>query len=203
MTKHAQVVAWLDGHVGEHEQPMGSNTGPFVISCQRATWLAGTHWPWCVATWVKAWTVAGLKLPYLGAGAFAMLDWYRAHLPAWVVPLAKAKPGAAIIFNIGSGHCATLEKPYDGGPVVHTIDGNWGDAVTRVAHPANLVRGCVDPVEAGTVQPAKKPVYEVVTSASGHSKIVFVSGSKTVGRKLPQLLNRFGGVTVRRRKKQA
>jgi len=192
----------MQQNVGQHEQPMGSNTGPFVQECQRATWLAGTRWPWCAATVCKAWTEAGFKLPYKGAGAYAMLDWYRQHLPNWVVPLAKAKPGAAIIFNIGAGHVGVLEKRYDGGPVVHTIDGNWGDAVTRVTHPANLVRGCVDPVEAGTVPAAKKPVYEVVTSASGHKKLVFASGAKGVGKKIPQLLNRFGGLTIKRRKKQ-
>lgn len=189
-------------NLGQHEQPPGSNRGVFVQQCQAATWLPGSGWPWCVAAWVKAWTTTGLKLPYLGAGAYQMLAWYQQHLPRWVVPLAKAKPGAAVILNIGSGHCAMLEHPYDGGPVVHTIDGNWGDAVARVQHPAGQVRGCVDPVEAGKPAPARPPVYEVVTSASGHRKLVFASGARTVGRKLPQLLNRWGGVTITRRKKK-
>jgi hypothetical protein len=152
---------------------------------------------------VKAWTVAGRKLPYLGAGAYPMLDWYKTHLPLWVVPLEKATPGAAVVFNIGAGHVGTLAKPYTGGPTVSTIDGNWGDAVTAVEHAVGDIRGIVDPPEKqlGVVVPAKPPVFEVVTSASGHSKLVYASGAKAVGKKLPQLLNRFGGVTISRRKK--
>jgi hypothetical protein len=131
-----------------------------------------------------------------------MLDWYRKNAPAWVVPLAKAKPGAAVIVNIGSGHLATLELPYKAGDkVVHTIDGNWGDAVARTMHPVSAIRGVIDPPEnAPPMPPAKPKVFEVVTSASGQKKVVFVSGSKTISRKLPELLNRFGGLTIRRRK---
>ena len=203
MTKHQHVVAWLREHVGQHEVPMGSNTGAFVRSCQAATWLPGSRWPWCVATWVKAWTVAGYKLPYKGAGAYAMLAWYKAHAPNWVVPLALARPGSAVILNIGAGHLATLVKPYDGHGVVYTIDGNWGNKVTPVTHPASLVRGCVDPPETHAIAPAKPPVFDVVRSASGHSKVVFTGGQTAVGQKVAKLLNTWGGVTIRRRKKKA
>lgn len=204
MSKHEAVVAWLEKHVGEHEVPAGSNTGPFVQQCQAATWLPGSRWPWCVATWVKAWTVAGYKLPYLGAGAYAMADWYKQHCPAWIVPLSKAKPGAAVILNIGAGHCATLVEKYVSGGSIKTIDGNWGDKVSATTHKVSEIRCVIDPPEkqTGIIPPAKKPVFEVVTAASGHSKVVFVSGSKAIGRKLPQLLNRFGGVTIRRRKRK-
>lgn len=201
LAKHAAALQFMEANVGQREQPPGSNRGPFVQECQAATWLAGSGWPWCCATIIKAWTVAGFSLPWRGAGAWALLDWYRAHLPKTVVPLKDARPGSAVVFNIGTGHVGMLEKQYDGGAFVHTIDGNWQDAVTRVAHPVNVVRGVVDPVETGTVPAAKHAKWEVVTSASGHSKIVFASGSKGIGRKLPQLLNRFGGVTIRRRKK--
>lgn len=202
LTKHQRVVKFMQDNIGKRENPPGSNTGSFVRSCQAATWLAGTRWPWCVATWVKACAVAGIKLPYRGAGAYTLLAWYRKHLPKWVVPLRQAKPGSAVILNIGAGHLAVLEKPYRGGKYVHTIDGNWGDKVSRVAHPASLVRGCVDPVEGGVVPPAKPPVFDVVTSASGHRKLVYSSSAKAVGKKLPKLLNRFGGLTITRRKRK-
>lgn len=204
MNKHETAVAFLERNVGQHESPMGSNTGTFVQECQAATWLAGTRWPWCVATWVKAWTVAGYKLPYRGAGAYAMLDWYRANAPKWVVPLSLAEPGAAIILNIGAGHCATLAKKYVSGGTVYCIDGNWGDQVARTEHPVSLIRGVIDPPEKqlGKIPPVKRAKWEVVTSASGHSKVVFASGETGIGKKLPKLLNRFGGVTIRRRKKQ-
>lgn len=202
-TEHQAALAWLKKHVGEHEQPMGSNRGAFVQLCQAATWLAGSGWPWCVATWVKAWTVAGYKLPYKGAGAYVMLDWYRKNAPAWVVPLSKAKPGAAVILNIGSGHLATLAEKYVSGGSIKTIDGNWGDKVEATTHQVSEIRGVIDPPEkAPPMPPAKPPVWEVVTSASGHKKLVFASGAKGVGRKLPQLLNRFGGVTIQRRKRK-
>lgn len=203
MTKHEKSLKFMRDNLGQHEQPMGSNTGLFVRECQASTWLAGTRWPWCAATIVRAWTVAGFKFPYRGASAYGMLDYYRAHLPKWVVPVAKAKPGAAVIFNIGSGHVAMLAKPFsETEPNVVTIGGNEGDAVREETRRIGLVRGCVDPVEVGTPPAAKKPVYEVVGSISGHQKIVFVSGAKGVGKKLPQLLNKFGGVTIQRRKKK-
>lgn len=201
MTKHEKAVEWMSKNVGQHEQPMGSNTGPFVRECQAATWLPGTSWPWCCAAVIKAWTVAGLPTPWKGAGAWALLDWYQQNLPKCVVPLTKARPGSAVVFNIGTGHVGILEKAYTFGQAVHTIDGNWGDAVTRVAHPVNLVRGVVDPAEAGTPPPGKPKRWEVATSASGHTKVVYVSGEKAVSKKLGQLLNRFGGVTIRRAKK--
>jgi hypothetical protein len=204
MTKHEKALKFMHDNLGQHEVPMGSNTGTFVLSCQRATWLGGTRWPWCCATIIKAWTVAGLPVPWRGAGAYALLDWYRSHLPKCVVPLSKARTGSAVIFNIGSGHVAMLAKPYsETEPNVVTIGGNEGDAVREVTRRATEVRGVVDPAELGTVAPAKPPkVFEVVGSVSGHKKIVFVSGAKGVSKKLPQLLNHFGGVTIRRRKKK-
>src|SRR3990167_5113278 len=97
LPKHDATLAWAKTHLGEHEVPWpvpvgqaGSNTGPFVKSCQAATWLDGTGWPWCIPFIVKGWAVAGFKLPYLGAGAYAMLDWYREHEPTRVVPLKDA-----------------------------------------------------------------------------------------------------------------
>lgn len=203
MTQHQQALAFARANLGKHEVPAGSNTGPFVIFCQRATWLGGTRWPWCVAFWVRAWTETGRKLPYRGAGAYAFLDWHRKNVPAWVVPIEKARPGAAVIFNIGSGHQAMLARPYaTTKPYVHTIDGNVGHAVASRERHVSTVRGVVDPPEKdlGTVPPAKVPMFEVVTSESGHSKLVYVSGAKAVSRKLGQILNRYGGVTIRRRK---
>lgn len=203
MTKHQKALEFMRNNLGAHEQPMGSNTGPFVRECQAATWLAGTRWPWCAATIVKAWTVAGFKFPYRGASAYGLLDYYQKHLPKWVVAVSAAKPGAAVVFKIGAGHVAMLEVPFaETEPLVQTIGGNEDDAVRRETRHVSLVRGVVDPIETGTVPPAKPPIFEVVTSASGHAKLVYVSGARAIGRKLPQLLNRWGGITIRRHKKK-
>jgi hypothetical protein len=202
--QHLDSLSWAQRNVGQHEQPMGSNTGPFVRSCQAATWLSGTRWPWCIAFWVKAWRVAGVVLPYLGAGAYATLDWYRKHLPGWVVPASRARPGALVIFNIGTGHGGMLSRPFaETDPWIETVDGNIGDKVSRNRRHISNVRGVIDPPEAGAppAPPVKKPVFEVVTSASGHTKVVYVSGSKAISRKLGAILNRYGGVTIRRRKR--
>lgn len=201
MTAHAKALAWVTGNIGQHEVPMGSNRGPFVQSCQAATWLKGTGWPWCVACWIKAWTVAGYKLPYLGAGAYQMFDWYKANLPAWVVPIERAKPGAACIWNEGAGHCSML-KSYDAKTrLVTTVDGNVSDSVAIRTRPVSMLRGVIDPPEHAPPPPvkAKPPVFEVVTSAAGH-KVIYVSGVKAISNKLPQILKRYGkGIIIRRR----
>lgn len=183
---------------------MGSNRGPFVQSCQAATWLGGTGWPWCVATWIKAWKMTGYELPYLGAGAYEFLRWHQQHVPAWIVPLRKAKPGAAVILNIGAGHLAMLDKPYKGGSVVHTVNGNVSDSVMYSDWPVTLVRGVVDPPEttAPAPKPKKLPLYEIVTSESGHAVLV-VSGRplKQMQKFLPKVLRNHLQVTIRRAKK--
>ena len=190
-------------NIGHHEHPPGSNRGAFVQRCHAATWLGGTGWTWCVAAWVKAWTAAGRKLPYRGAGAYATLDWYRKNLPGWVVPLEKAQPGAAVIFNIGSGHLGMLDKAYRfTKPSVGTVDGNVSDALERRVRDRSLVRGVVDPPrDIGTLKPVKPPLFEVVGSESGHKKI-YVSTAGAVAKKLPAILKRHPlGVTIRRRRR--
>lgn len=204
MTKHETALAWATTNIGKHEEPMGSNTGTFVRLCQAATSLGGTRWPWCVALWIKAWTVAGYPLPYRGAGAYTFLDWYRKHLPAWVpLQLWDARPGAAVIFNIGAGHLAMLAKPIlPGDTTVTTIGGNESDQVGEPkTRPLSLVRGIVDPIEnTPPPPPAKPPIYDVVTSESGHRKLVYASGATAISRKIARILNRHGGVTITPRK---
>lgn len=202
-TKHEKAVKWATQEIGQHEVPMGSNTGPFVQSCQAATSLQGTRWPWCVAAWIKAWTVAGYLLPYKGAGAYSFLDWYKQHLPSWVVAQEKAKPGAAVIFNIGSGHLAMLVKQIKpGDKTVTTIGGNESDMMKETVRDRSLIRGIVDPVEAGKVPVAVKPPkrFEVVTSESGKRKVIYASGPTAISKKIGKILNKYGGVTIRPKK---
>lgn len=205
MSQHTEALKWARSHVGETEHPRGSNRGPFVQRCQSQTWLPGTGWPWCVAFWIAAWKLgAQRKLPYLGAGAYAFLDWHRKHAPDWVVPIQRAKPGAACVWNVGAGHLSMLERPYsETTPLVHTIDGNVSDTVARRVRPISQLRGVVDPPETvkKPIKLAKPPVYEVVTSASGHSQVIYVSGVKAISKRLDQLLRKHGKLTIRRRRK--
>lgn len=202
---HAKALAWVKSNIGKTEVPPGSNRGPFVQKCQAATSLPGTGWPWCVATWIAAWKYgARVVLPYLGASAYGALDWYQANLPKWVVPRSMwgdAKPGAGVVFNIGSGHLGTLAKPIlPGDTTVTTIDGNTSDQVAQRVRSLTLVRGIIDPPEAVAktivTPPRKSKVFEVATSESGQRKVVYVSGPTAIGKKIAQILNRRGGVTI-------
>jgi hypothetical protein len=205
LSQHEKALAWARSKVGQHEQPMGSNSGIFVRSCQAATWLGGTGWPWCVAYFVKAWTVAERNLPYKGAGAYEFLRWHQQHLPGWVKPLEKARPGAAVIINTGSGHLAMLNKEWKKGDKhVNTVNGNVHDSVDYVDWPVSLVRGVVDPPEdIGKVPPAKPPRYEIVTSESGHTVLV-VSGRPygQLVKFLPKVLRNHRQITIRRSKRK-
>jgi hypothetical protein len=209
LSQHEKALAWARSNVGKHEEPWGSNNGPFVRSVQAASWLAPPKpgkkgWPWCVATWLKAWKVAGRVMPYLGAGAYSTLDWYRKHLPLWVVPLEKAKPGAAVIINTGAGHLAILNKPWSKGQkYVNTVNGNVHDSMDYTEWPASLVRGVVDPPEkqVGIVKPAKQPRYEIVTSESGHTVLIVSARPwKQLEKFLPKVRRNHVQFTIRRRK---
>jgi len=199
--KHAKALRSALQDIGVKEQPNGSNSGPRIVTYQRATWLPGTGWTWCVAFCLYHLQKAGgFILPYRGAGAYAYLDWARAN--GWAVPAGRAVPGDMVVFNIGAGHMAMLEKIAGG--EVHTVDGNVSNQVARRVRPLGKVRGFVHvPEKEHTLPPAKPPVFEVVTSASGH-KVVYVSGARAVGRKLAEILRRHPeGVTIRRKKAKA
>jgi hypothetical protein len=144
-------------------------------------------WQWCTAQ-------AGPQMPYKGAGAYVLLDWAKQHGFATTQPI----PGDAVVFNIGPGHLGVFDRIE--GDTVHTIDGNWGDIVTPVAHKLSLVRGYVHVPEKPVPTVVKKPTYEVVTSASGKTQVVYVSGVNSIAKKLPGLIRRFGQITIRRAK---
>lgn len=198
--KHDKALASAIKDVGVHEEPWGSNTGPRVQVYQHATWLGGTGWPWCCAFCVYHSTRAGFKLPYLGAGAYAWLDWARGA--GWSVQSKDAIPGDYVVWNIGAGHMSMLREPIKGG-VVKTVDGNVSDRVDIRERPLSLARGFVHlPELAAKPPPARVPVFEVVTAEDGH-KVIYVSGARAVGRKLQRILgNHPLGVTIRPKKKR-
>ena len=180
---------------------MGSNSGGRVRWYQAATWLRGSFWPWCAAFCVRMALQAGFVLPYLGAGAYAWYDWARKvgwgiAAPQW----NKVVPGDFVVFRIGAGHIAIVEKIVDG--AVHSIDGNASNMVKRCIRPLSQVYGFVHLPETPKPlpKPVKPPVFEVVTSENGH-KVVYVSGARAVGRKISQILKRHpNGVVIRRKR---
>lgn len=196
--KHEAALRSALADVGVHESPMGSNRGLRVQTYQRATWLPGTGWPWCVAAWLY-WTLgAGLQMPYKGAGSYALHDW--AVKNGWRVPVHEAQPGDACVFNIGAGHVGMVIEVTS--TSVKTVDGNVSDSVGLRERPFSLVRGCVHVPEAPVhLPPAKPGAFEVVTSISGHSRVIFNGKASTIGEKLPRFLQKYPSITVRRRKR--
>lgn len=202
----ADVVAAARKHKGASEVPAGSNTGPFVLECQRSTFLGGTGWPWCAAFVCWAAKAVGHPLAYNGAGAHDIAD----HHKPWV-PTSQVKPGMVVDYNIGSGHTGIVTgiDPHTG--TVTSIDGNWGDAVTEHVMPLSEVRAfwAIPGVQYGAAptpkpKPKRLPPFVVATSASGHRKVLFTSTNK---RHLARWLNKHvltrvapNGITITRGK---
>jgi hypothetical protein len=196
MSKHQKAVEIARYEIGVHEHPMGSNTGERVRIYQHATWLPGTHWPWCVAFWQYCTQQAGLRFPDLTAGAYDLHK--RAKKRGLAVAVSEAVPGDAIVFKIGSGHAAMLAEPYTRtDPYVHTIDGNVSDMVAERRRHITTVLGAVHIPELARQTPSLPPLFEIVTSESGHAKIVYVSGAKAISRKLDRILRKHGRITIR------
>jgi len=176
-TKVSQLAAT---HIGQAESPLGSNRGTFVEACQRATFLAGTGWPWCAAFVCYVAAQAGVRLSYASASANGLADHYVSQ--GCAVSINHAHGGDVADFNIGSGHTAIIEAVDLEHGVVHTIDGNWGDRVERVVHPISSIRRIwrIPGVAAQGPAPHKPklPPWVVATSAHGHRKIVFRASTK-------------------------
>lgn len=179
MTTGTQIVNEAKKHIGAHEHPLGSNSGPFVEACQRATFLAGTGWPWCAAFEDYVCRQAGAPLAYNGAGAHDQAD----HHKPWV-DAAHVEPGMMVDYNIGSGHTGIVVNVDHHTGTVTSIDGNWSDSVVEHALPLASVRAFwrVPGVNYGTgpalVKPRRLPGFVVATSESGHRKVVFRAEKK-------------------------
>lgn len=177
--KHAATLAWAEAQVGKHEVPLGSNTGTFVESCQRATWLAGTNWAWCRAFSLKAHLEGGFILPDESAGAWDALERARKRGDA-LVPSAYhlVTPGDEVIWATGSGHCSIFKgTTVIGGEVfVLTVDGNVSDGVRDCSRPLSQVKGFIHWQEQSVPDGRKPPRAQVVGSVSGHRQLVTAKG---------------------------
>jgi hypothetical protein len=178
--KHDAALAAAIADIGKHEVPLGSNTGPFVIQCQRASWLGGTNWPWCRAAVLKWRKQAGDKPGDLSPGAWDALA--RARKRGEVLEPSewgRAIAGDEVIWNIGSGHSSLLEKiTLDGSNVtVHTIDGNASDQVKRCQRPLSQVKGFIAWPETPLDKADRRPLIHKIGSESGKRKVA-VAGVK-------------------------
>lgn len=154
------------------EDPPASNTGVRIRLYQAATWLPGTRWAWCVAMWV--WLrreTFGESFTYPTAGAYDLLR----RGAAGGFQVTHPYPGCAVIFNLGTGHCATFVAFEDDGQVVVTVDGNSQNRVLEAKRPTSTVAGYVAPeLPVGRPEPKapKPPIYQAVTSEDGTVQII-------------------------------
>jgi hypothetical protein len=81
LTHHEKALSWLRSHVGETEHPKGSNTGPFVRSCQAATWLGGTARSALLRLSSSAGTPGGTGVARFGSTLGTVADGLRSLAP--------------------------------------------------------------------------------------------------------------------------
>ena len=121
------------GEVGQGEQPPGSNDSPRIAQYRAATAGSGVG-PWCAyfASWAAR--QAGEPLGDRGEG-FGSVD----QLYAWAQRTGRAvangpgvvpRPGDLIVFH---EHVGIVEQVLPDGRI-QTIEGNYGDRVSRNVH---------------------------------------------------------------------
>ena len=120
-----EIVRIARSQLGEAEFPPGSNCtkyGPCV--------------EWCALFVAWVWQHAGVEMaggtsPYAYSGSF--YGWVKEHGGRDLQPTATPSPGDAVMFGYGPNdmdHVGIVESVF-GGEIV-TIDGNFGDHVSRV-----------------------------------------------------------------------
>ena len=120
-----EIVRIARTQLGEAEFPLGSNCtkyGPCV--------------EWCALFVAWVWQHAGVEMaggttPYAYSGSF--FGWVTEHGGKDLLPTATPSPGDAVMFGYGPtdmDHVGIVESVF-GGEIV-TIDGNFGDHVSRV-----------------------------------------------------------------------
>ncbi len=197
-----RVLQLAAKYIGEHEHPMGSNTGAFVQECQSHTFLGGTGWPWCAAFCHRVFDEAGKPFPFKSASAFGMLTWARKV--GWTVPAPK--PGCLGVVSHGAGHICIVESYDPATKLVSSIDGNVSDSVAPRHRHLNEFRGFIwHPALGKTVAivpKVREPWWVATTSENGHVKVLYRGPGATLLPKLPGLLkNTANGVTVKRGKR--
>lgn len=210
--KHDKALAYAKHCIGVHESPLGSNRGPIQVSnppggvdfFEQHDIVTGVGYPWCTCFWLTCWAEAGHPFPYRSPGAHSVGDWARSH--GWAKPLKDLVPGDGCDWNEGSGHLSMFESYSPTTGIVHTIDGNWGDRVSRATHRASSLRVGIHVPEKSVTVLAKKPYFVIATSVNGHKKILFsqYAYQKKVMGILPRILSRWGvhGVTIKRSRKK-
>jgi hypothetical protein len=127
----ARALAIAEGEVGQTEQPPGSNDGPRLAVYRSATAGAAAGQPWCAyfVSWAAAQAGAPIGDGGSGLGSVAQIrDW--AQRTGRLMPSSSTPaPGDLMLF--GDEHVGMVESVNPDGSLT-TIEGNYGNAVTRV-----------------------------------------------------------------------
>ena len=136
------IVSAAEGQLGQAEQPPGSNDGPAIATYRSAVAGAEAGAPWCAyfVSWAAQQAGEPLGDNGQGIGSVAgITDWAKQNnrlLPANWTP----KSGDLILF--GTRHVGIVESVNPDGSIV-SIEGNSGNAVSRVTHKAGEATGFV------------------------------------------------------------
>jgi CHAP domain len=131
-----QIVALVQGEVGQAEQPPGSNDSPRIAQYRQATDGAPGPGPWCAYFTSWAAKLAGVPLGDHGQG-FGSVD----AVYAWAQSSGKAipagsqppQPGDLIVWD---EHIGVVEAVTPDGKI-QTIEGNSSDKVSRRTYGAD------------------------------------------------------------------
>lgn len=121
----AAIVRTAESQLGTPEVPLGSNCTKY-----------GPCEEWCGLFVAWVWQHAGIEMaggtaPYAYSGTF--YGWVKEHGGRVLPPSATPAPGDAVLFGWGpkaSEHVGIVERVFGG--AITTIDGNYGDRVSRV-----------------------------------------------------------------------
>jgi hypothetical protein len=211
--KHEKAYLYALHCLGVHENPMRSNRGEVQVYnpsggvdfFEDHDFVAGNGYAWCVDLWLTSWAVGAKQpFPYLSPGAYAIGNWAKKN--GMAKPISQLVRGDGCVWREGSGHLSMFESYDQSKGLVHTIDGNWGDKVTRVIHKVSDLYVGIHVPETAVKVSVPKPYFVIATSVNGHKKILFskyATRRKVLGI-LPRFLVKYGvnGVTIRRRKKK-
>lgn len=147
-----KLVEILLTKVGVREIPANSNRGPDVEEFQRATWLAGTGWPWCAA--FVCWGMRELEklqdFPFQRprtAAAWGFEEWAIQQGLELFKPPVTIKKGDIVMFTFSHIGVAIADEQNG---FVDTVEGNTdssgsreGGGVYKKTRAAHLIRSHV------------------------------------------------------------
>jgi hypothetical protein len=136
------LLAAAESQVGVTEQPPGSNDGPQIATYRTAVAGAASGEPWCAyfVSWAAAQGGEPIGANGQGLGSVSEITDWASSTGRLLPPTATPAPGDLILF--GDRHVGIVESVNPDGSLT-TIEGNYGNAVTRVHRSPSEATGYV------------------------------------------------------------